>query len=317
MDRSCSRHRSAPSSTCCSRARRARRSSIGRRSATYALAAMTFRRAARNRTRRPSSRRLRTNADMAAERARIAPYLDGCAGQDAVLRRRDGARRTRIDRRRASSARCTLTSSSDGPGRCPECRMKLVPAADDDVRSRSARNARPRSRAAECGMKLGHRTSKAPTSTTGIRAEHARPHATRTRTPPPGSSGKTTWSRSTGRRPPPTCAGSWSTRDRRRGPRIDWRFRVGDQVKIRLVNTMDSDHPMPHPFHVHGAGRFLILARDGMVEPNLVWKDTVLVRTGETVDILLDVTNPGRLDGALPHRRAPRERDDVLFDVAP
>jgi hypothetical protein len=28
---------------------------------------------------------------------------------------------------------------------------------------------------------------------------------------------------------------------------IDWRFRVGDQVKIRLVNEMDSDHPMPHP----------------------------------------------------------------------
>ena len=36
------------------------------------------------------------------------------------------------------------------------------------------------------------------------------------------------------------------------------------------------------------------LARNGVVEPNLVWKDTVLVRTGETVDILLDVTNPGR-----------------------
>ena len=75
---------------------------------------------------------------------------------------------------------------------------------------------------------------------------------------------------------------------------IDWTFRVGDQVKLRLVNEMDSDHPMPHPFHVHGAGRFLILTRDGVVEPNLVWKDTVLVRTGETVDILLDVTNPGR-----------------------
>ena len=27
---------------------------------------------------------------------------------------------------------------------------------------------------------------------------------------------------------------------------------------------------------------------------NLVWKDTVLVRANETVDILLDVTNPGR-----------------------
>jgi FtsP/CotA-like multicopper oxidase with cupredoxin domain len=75
---------------------------------------------------------------------------------------------------------------------------------------------------------------------------------------------------------------------------IDWTFRVGDQVKLRLVNEMDSDHPMPHPFHVHGAGRFLILARDDVIEPNLVWKDTVLVRTGETVDILLDVTNPGR-----------------------
>ena len=75
---------------------------------------------------------------------------------------------------------------------------------------------------------------------------------------------------------------------------IDWKFRVGDQVKIRLINEMDSDHPMPHPFHVHGAGRFLVLARDGVEEPNLVWKDTVLVRTDETVDILLDVTNPGR-----------------------
>jgi FtsP/CotA-like multicopper oxidase with cupredoxin domain len=75
---------------------------------------------------------------------------------------------------------------------------------------------------------------------------------------------------------------------------IDWQFRVGDRIKLRLVNEMASDHPMHHPFHIHGAGRFLVLARDGVVEPNLVWKDTVLLRTGETVDILLDVTNPGR-----------------------
>jgi FtsP/CotA-like multicopper oxidase with cupredoxin domain len=89
----------------------------------------------------------------------------------------------------------------------------------------------------------------------------------------------------------------WKFVDRDTGAenaQIDWTFHVGDQVKLRLVNEMDSDHPMPHPFHVHGAGRFLILARDDVVEPNLVWKDTVLVRTGETVDILLDVTNPGR-----------------------
>ena len=75
--------------------------------------------------------------------------------------------------------------------------------------------------------------------------------------------------------------------------RISWKFTVGERVKIRLVNEMDSDHPMHHPFHVHGAGRFLVLARDGQTERNLVWKDTVLLRAGETVDILLYVTNPG------------------------
>ncbi|MDQ3991819.1 MAG: multicopper oxidase domain-containing protein [Actinomycetota bacterium] len=74
---------------------------------------------------------------------------------------------------------------------------------------------------------------------------------------------------------------------------IDWSLTVGDRVKIRLVNEMDSDHPMQHPFHIHGAGAFLILTRGGTVEPNLVWKDTVLVRQGETVDLLLHVTNPG------------------------
>ena len=50
---------------------------------------------------------------------------------------------------------------------------------------------------------------------------------------------------------------------------------------------------MHHPFHIHGAGRFLVLARDGVVEPNLVWTDTVLVLPGEELDLLLDVTHPG------------------------
>jgi FtsP/CotA-like multicopper oxidase with cupredoxin domain len=88
----------------------------------------------------------------------------------------------------------------------------------------------------------------------------------------------------------------WQLIDRRTGAvngDISWAFTVGDRVKIRLVNEMDSDHPMHHPFHVHGAGRFLVLSRDGKPEPNLVWKDTVLLRAGETVDILLDVSNPG------------------------
>lgn len=90
----------------------------------------------------------------------------------------------------------------------------------------------------------------------------------------------------------------WKLIDRQTGEEnaaINWSFTVGDRVKIRLVNEMEgSEHPMHHPFHIHGAGRFLVLSRDGEPEPNLVWKDTVLVLPGRTVDILLDVSNPGR-----------------------
>ena len=50
---------------------------------------------------------------------------------------------------------------------------------------------------------------------------------------------------------------------------------------------------MHHPFHVHGAGRFLVLERDGEPNGDLVWNDSVLVRAGETVDILLELTEPG------------------------
>ena len=98
---------------------------------------------------------------------------------------------------------------------------------------------------------------------------------------------------------------------------IEWKFIVGDRVKIRLVNEMDSDHPMHHPFHIHGAGRFLVIARDGEPEPNLVWSDTVLVRTGEVVDILLDVTNPGRW---MAHCHIAEHHESGMmfsFDVAP
>jgi FtsP/CotA-like multicopper oxidase with cupredoxin domain len=60
---------------------------------------------------------------------------------------------------------------------------------------------------------------------------------------------------------------------------------------------MDRHHKPAEPAHAppdHASeGRFLILARDGIDEPNLVWKDTVFVTKGQVVDILLQVTNPG------------------------
>ncbi len=73
---------------------------------------------------------------------------------------------------------------------------------------------------------------------------------------------------------------------------IDWKFTKGDKVKIRIFNDPKSAHPMQHPIHFHGQ-RFLVLERDGVKQTNLVWKDTVFVKTGETVDILLDASNVG------------------------
>ena len=73
---------------------------------------------------------------------------------------------------------------------------------------------------------------------------------------------------------------------------IDWQFKQGEKVKISIFNDPNSMHPMQHPIHLHGQ-RFLVLAKDGVKNDNLVWKDTVLVGKGETIDILLDVTNPG------------------------
>jgi suppressor of ftsI len=74
---------------------------------------------------------------------------------------------------------------------------------------------------------------------------------------------------------------------------IDWRFKVGDTAKIRIVNDPDAAHAMDHPIHLHGQ-RFLVLSRDGRRSTNLVWKDTVVIPSGETVELLVDMSNPGR-----------------------
>jgi FtsP/CotA-like multicopper oxidase with cupredoxin domain len=74
---------------------------------------------------------------------------------------------------------------------------------------------------------------------------------------------------------------------------IDWRFRVGDAVKIRVFNDPAASHAMQHPLHLHGQ-RFLVVSRDGVAATNLVWKDTAIIPAGETVDLLVDMANPGR-----------------------
>ena len=179
---------------------------------------------------------------------------------------------------------------SDKPDQCPQCGMKLVPASlvaqaghgdtmgGHETTARARR--RPRAQLAETPQHddddpTSMATSMGPAAD-GIEWEDDMVDINRMTTP---------------------ANMHWNLVDRDTGGvnhGIDWRFRVGDKVKLRLINEMDSDHPMHHPFHIHGAGRFVVLSRDEIPEENLVWKDTVLVRTGETVDILLDVTHPGR-----------------------
>lgn len=89
---------------------------------------------------------------------------------------------------------------------------------------------------------------------------------------------------------------SWVLRDPATGAEnndIDWRFQVGDIVKIRVTNDRAAFHAMQHPLHIHGQ-RFLVLEQNGIRNENMVWKDTVLLPVGSTTDILLELTNPGR-----------------------
>jgi FtsP/CotA-like multicopper oxidase with cupredoxin domain len=90
-------------------------------------------------------------------------------------------------------------------------------------------------------------------------------------------------------------AARWVLRDTatsRENMDIDWRFRVGDVTKLRLVNDRAALHAMQHPIHIHGQ-RFLVVAVNGVLNTNLVWKDTALVPTGFVVDVLVELSNPG------------------------
>jgi FtsP/CotA-like multicopper oxidase with cupredoxin domain len=74
---------------------------------------------------------------------------------------------------------------------------------------------------------------------------------------------------------------------------IGWHFRRGELITLRIGNERAVLHGMQHPIHLHGQ-RFLVLAVNGTRNENLAWKDTVLVPSGATVDLLIDLSNPGR-----------------------
>jgi suppressor of ftsI len=75
-------------------------------------------------------------------------------------------------------------------------------------------------------------------------------------------------------------------------PLKDWTFTQGQYVKMRITNDMMAAHVMQHPIHFHGQ-RFVVLTDNGVLNKNMVWRDTALVLPGGYIDIVVDMSNTG------------------------
>jgi len=263
---------------------------------------------------------LRVNPEWSAERGRLAAYVDALPDKTlAFVAEMDMAAPEGDVIYICPMHPEVVGEQSD---RCPKCGMKLVAIAvpvnyvcpmHPDVVSEQP------DRCPKCGMKLVDASLVTTSSHEHEHDAHGHEHHDHAHEHDAGGIEWEDDMLELNRRTTPANM-RWMLVDRETGAAnhgIAWQFTVGDRVKLRLVNEMDSDHPMHHPFHVHGAGRFVVLARNGVANANFVWKDTVLVRTGETVDILLDVTNPGRW---MAHCHIAEHHESGMmfsFDVAP